>query len=143
MEPGKVQAVLASLRPSRYGYQSDPLPKPLFHGAQVTFAIQTESMPVDSPSTPNASMMALARLILSNWETVLEQASREFTSYHEEEAPDATLAVDSPHIWIDKDMLEEENDQRWTFVIGHPDAPDYGTHIEFEGLRILEVWCGD
>ena len=72
---------------------------------------------------------------------ILDEARKQFIKYTAKKDPEAGEQVREPHIWINRDELEEEeNPERWTFVIGREDSPDFGYHIEFDGLTCLEIW---
>ncbi len=57
--------------------------------------------------------------------------------------PDIIERVHEPHIWLSRDVLAEERPDRWSFVVGIADAPDWGIHSDFSGLEFQGIWSGD
>lgn len=51
--------------------------------------------------------------------------------------------VVNPHIWISREVMEQDGEDRWVMVLGVDANPDFGWHIEFERLTALEIWAGD
>jgi hypothetical protein len=56
---------------------------------------------------------------------------------------DGGAKVVNPHIWISREVMQQDGDDRWVMVLGVDVNPDFGWHIEFEGLTALGIWAGD
>lgn len=136
MDESQINAVIESLVQGPKGWTATLPESQTFHGKAVTLRI-------DFPTAPTEQMLALARLILGDIDQVLLTAEREFAGYHEEYEPDAIAKVDSPRIWIDEDALLDDGPERWALVVGFEGREDYGTHIEFDGTRLFDIWSGD
>jgi hypothetical protein len=124
-----------------------PIPPELgrFYGRSIDLDFQTREADIDDffvpraspPPRPNQLNVLLARRVLSDIPRVLSIVEQEVSKY-EAERWDESL-IHEPTIWLyDYDAAE-----RWAFVVGRTDWPDYGVHAEFEGLTFVECWGGD
>lgn len=134
--------IVAELKENRDGWVVE-LSGIEFFGQTVSLVLQT--MPIPSPEilSPSKEMRALVFVVLGSIEGVLSLAKSHFEEYHAEGLSVATGSVAHPHIWIYQDNLEEDGPERWTFVVESNLNPDYGTHVEFDGLSVVDVWGGD
>lgn len=111
---------------------------------RVKLEIDTESVPTEAPPPmPGDELLSLSHLVLANIEPVLQIAGAAYIEYHKEVDPSAIELVERPHLWISIDAVLDDGPLRWALVVGLSDAPDYGTHIEFDGAELVEVWSGD
>jgi hypothetical protein len=143
MQGHDIDNLLAILEPSRHGWTAQLPDNAQFHGQRVILRIQTESIPSGSMPPPTTEMLELARAILLDIDRVLRDGEREFAAYHQEYDPDAVAQADAPRIWIDMDALLDDGPTRWALVVGRKGSEDYGTHIEFDGTRLIDIWSGD
>lgn len=121
------------------------LPESLtFAGQLVSLEIDTESFATEAPPPePSDELMNLARHVLAQVAPILQKAERAYIEYHRDYNPDALANASNPHLWLSVDALLDDGPTRWALVVGLKDAPDYGTHIEFDGAELVEVWSGD
>jgi hypothetical protein len=144
-----VSSIIADLTEDEYGWQVT-LPTSLgrFFGHAVRLEIETRPVAEEgAPPVVSPEETALAKTILANLPAILADAEKKFTRYTDGDA-DAKEQIRDPHIWINRDEFEDSEDdeedmERWTFVVGREDAPDFGYHIEFDGRKCLEIWAGD
>src|SRR5262245_13748427 len=136
MEPRGIDQLLAALTPGKYGWQiTVPTAAGTFLAHAVELQIQTQPIPRESPPpSPNADEVKLVRTILGALRQILEVIEREFRSHVTDWEPDPVGLVCNPHFWIDRDMQEDDGPSRWAFVVEQEGAPDYGLHLEFDGL---------
>lgn len=136
---------ISNLTEHDYGWEGSlPDDVGLFFGQPIGIEIETRPVSEDGPPPPvSRDERMLVRKIIAELPQVLTEAKKQFIRYTAKKDPDASEQVREPHIWINRDELEEEdNPERWTFVIGREDLPDFGYHIEFDGLTCLEIWSG-
>lgn len=93
-------------------------------------------------SPPTSVELNLVRAILLDLKTVVKMAEAALVQHLADET-EALQEVDSPHIWIDRSQLDSKGPKRWALVVNRADWPDFGWHIEFDGLACVEVWAGD
>jgi hypothetical protein len=84
----------------------------------------------------------LVRLILAGLPEVLAEAERQYAEYNAD-FPELFGKIHYPHVWICREVLEDERPDHWAFVVGISDAPDWGIHTEFHGLEFQQIWSGD
>lgn len=137
---------ISNLTEHDYGWEGI-LPEELGRLFGQPIGIEIETRPVSEDGPPplvSQEERALAKRIIADLPQVLAEAEKQFSRYTaKKKDPDAFEQVREPHIWINRDELEEEeNPERWTFVIGREDLPDFGYHLEFDGLSFLEIWAG-
>jgi hypothetical protein len=84
----------------------------------------------------------LVRLVLGGLPDVLAKAEWQYRQYNAD-APDMIERAERPHVWLSRDLLAAEGPMHWAFVVGIADAPDWGIHVEFEGLEFRRIWSGD
>ena len=143
MEPDAIDAVLRGLRPYRWGWRLDSLPRFSFLGKPVALHVDTQPIPTGNPSPPlDATEIELVRLILGGLPGVLAEAERQYRQYNAD-FPDLIERAHEPRIWLSRDILADEGPLHWAFVVGIVDAPDWGIHSEFEGLEFRRIWSGD
>ena len=114
-------------------------------GHPLSIEIETRSVPSDTPIPQlNHDESVLIELILDNIDHCANETLAKLEgdeSYQRLSEADARIA--NPHIWISREKMSEEGMQRWTMVIGVDVNADFGWHVEFDGLKCLEVWAGD
>ena len=114
-------------------------------GHPLSIEIETRSVPSDTPIPQlNHDESVLIELILGNIDHCANETLAKLEgdeSYQRLSEADARIA--NPHIWISREKMSEEGMQRWTMVIGVDVNADFGWHVEFDGLKCLEVWAGD
>lgn len=142
MDQELISQIVAELRENRDGWEVE-LKGVEFFGQPVSLVLQTMPIPRPEILPPSEEMKALVSLVLGSIVGVLVLAKSHFEEYHAEGLSVATGSVFHPHIWIYQDNLEEDGPERWTFVVESNLNPDYGTHIEFDGLAVVDVWGGD
>lgn len=143
LEDSVVDGLLATQTVSESGYTIEiPAEYGTFLGVPIKAIIDTLPLKRDNPPPVNNVEEALFRLIMNNLQTVLPAAEASFLEYNEE-YPEVRAHVANPHIWIYRDNIEEDGPTRWTFIVELSAAPDYGFHIEFDALEVLEIWSGD
>ncbi|MBA4292425.1 hypothetical protein C0431_05595 [bacterium] len=142
MDHELISLIVEELRENRDGWEVE-LRGVEFFGQPVSLVLQTMPIPRPEILPPSEEMKSLVFLVLGSIEGVLTLARSHFEEYHAEGLSVATGSVAHPHIWIYQDNLEEDGPGRWTFVVESNMNPDYGTHIEFDGLTVVDVWGGD
>lgn len=145
MDTTAISQLLTSLKPTKYGWRA-PLPNELanFFGVPVAIEFETRSLPESSwPPEVTEGEKALDQSIFLQLRDVLQKAEREFESSNAERDPYAMGRVSDPHIWILRDEAGVAQPTLWTFVVGAKDAPDFGWHIEFDGIECRGIWAGD
>ena len=114
-------------------------------GHPLSIEIETRSVPSDAPiPSLNDRESELICLIVDNIDHCINESLsklRNDASY--QRLNEANAQVANPHVWISRERTDEEGPQRWALVIGVDVNPDFGWHIEFDGLKCLEVWGGD
>ena len=145
MDPRAIDQLLGALAADDTGWRVDiPPDAGCFLGHPIGLDDQTRHVPEDGPPPPpDESKLALAREVLAGLPRVLAVAEREYTEQAKDWGRDPVGLVRDPHVWLLLDEFEEAGPGRWAFVIGRQDAPDYGTHVEFDRLEFLECWGGD
>lgn len=149
MDESAIDHLLANLSADHSGWSGVvPVEAGTFLGHPIELAIQTRGLDMSifdgveqSPPPPaDERILSLARQILADLPQVLAIAEREYEDY-EEDRFDPSLVSD-PNIWLSCEF-EEDGPERWAFVVGRTDWPDYGVHIEFDGLDFHDCWASD
>ena len=114
-------------------------------GQPLSIEIETRSVPSDTPVPKlNDQESTLIALIVENIDHCINES---LTKLQDDESyqrlNDANARIVNPHVWISREMMHEEGMQRWTMVVGMDVNPDFGWHVEFDGLKCLEIWAGD
>ena len=140
--------ILANLSEDEFGWQVTlPASMGRFFGHDVRLEIETRGVAEDgAPPRVSAEEITLASIILANLPGILADAEKQFTRYNAKRDPEAVEQIRDPHIWICRDDFEDSEGEvmeRWTFVVGREDSPDYGYHIEFDGKKCLDIWAGE
>lgn len=147
MDSQAIDAALTNLESERYGWEAVlPIESGAFLSHAVRLQVQTQPVPGKNGEPPprlSETEAALVRTVLGALAEILAAAEREFIAYNAEYDPDAGAHVHDPHIWIDRDAIEDDGPTRWCFVVGRSDNEDYGYHLEFDGTKFLECWSGD
>jgi hypothetical protein len=89
---------------------------------------------------PSDQERTLLDEILANLPLVIGNAERALAEYEKGTHRDYASHIANPHIWIPK---ERENEDAWTLVVERDDWPDFGWHLEFRRLDLLEIWASD
>jgi hypothetical protein len=141
--PEAIEAVVRELQPNPYGWGCE-LPAPFrFFGRTVELRVDTREYPTDDPTpSPDPDELELVRLILGGLPGVLIEAERQYAEYNAD-FPDLIERAHEPHIWIARNIRETDGPDHWSFIVGIADAPDWGIHIEFQGLEFQRIWSGD
>ena len=145
MQERDVDAVLATLTANDYGWRT-VLPDRLgrFFGQPVGLEIETREVPAaGSPPAVSEREAALVGLIIENLASILTEARKRFDEANSGYEAAVREQVRDPHIWIDREIVEESGGHRWALVVGLQDWPDFGYHIEFKGLECRGMWAGD
>jgi hypothetical protein len=142
MDNPDIEKLLGGLRPTKYGWIALISAEfGGFFGTSITLEFETRPIPqVGAPPEPSEDERYLARTILTNLIVILQEAERRFETYHSE-VPEALSVIANPHIWINRE--EPKGHRSWTFVVGAKGAPDFGCHIEFDGVIFRDIWAGD
>lgn len=141
MDAEAIDLVFESLQDYRWGWRTT-LPSLEFIGQPVGLRIDTQPIPISGTHPlPDAAEMALVRLVLGALPQLLIEIERQYRAHAD--SPDIINRVHEPHIWVSRHMLQEEGQNRWSFIVRIADAQDWGIHCEFEGLDFLEIWSGD
>ena len=145
LDTAAIAQLFDRLAADKYGWRATlPAEFGTFFGVQITIDFETRPLPAKGrPPKVNDGEKELARIILLNLDDVLQEAERRFEAFNTEFDPDSTIQVSKPHIWISRGEAEEIQPNCWTLVIGAKGAPDFGCHIEFDGLDYREIWAGD
>jgi hypothetical protein len=112
----------------------------------VSIHFETRMLPAKKPPPAiSEEEQELAGLILSNLPELLAEVTRRFDAYNEgnKHAAQLRATVRNPHIWISREVQEDEGPSRWFFVIGFAESEDYAIDVEFEGLECIDVAGGD
>lgn len=143
MQANAVAEALELLRPYDYGWRCVLPTSVRFFGHPVALELETRPFPAeDSPPAPSRGEADLASRILAASPEVLAVAERQYAAYNAD-FPDVMAKIDRPRIWICREFQERDGPDRWTFVVGISDAPDWSIFVEFRGLGFFEIWSGD
>lgn len=134
MTESEIEATLNALVENNKRW-SAPLPVS-FMGVPLTLDLEYLDGPLEK-------LLPLARRVLSELEDLLPLAEAEFRVYHEELDPEALAHPVSPKVWIDEDAIIEDGPNRWAITVECGGRVGYGTHLEFDGGELLEIWSGD
>lgn len=112
----------------------------------IAIEIETRSFPDDSPVPAISDEESrLIDTILARLPDCISQCQRllanDPTIRHIRVNGDAKVV--NPHIWISREVMDQDGEDRWVMVLGVDVNPDFGWHIEFEGVTALEIWAGD
>jgi hypothetical protein len=131
------------LKPDSYGWTAEiPAKRGCFLSHSILLELHTRSVPEDMvPPEPDDLEITLARKVLEGLETVLDDSASQFQTYTAAMDREAANHIRHPHIWICREFIEAGS--RWAFVIERDDAPDFGYHIEFDGIHCLGISAGD
>lgn len=131
------------LEPERYGWVADLAnSSATFFGRALKLQIETSDLPVSQePPAPSRAELNLASMILQNLEMLLVTCQTKFTEENPSLDSSALKHIDAPHFWISREFIGDG--KHWEFVIGRDDAPDFGYHLEFDGLNYLGLSAGD
>lgn len=143
MDQADVDAVLERLEPHEDGWRVTFPEAVSFRGLPVSLQISTEPIVRTPTRQPNDDELSLARFILQHSETLLAKADANFQAYHEEQSPGFLQQASNPTFWIWYVELEDDGPTRWQFVVEAETAPDYATHVLFDGLEAIDVTGGD
>lgn len=132
-----------TLEADRYGWTADLSTKDAsFFGHAVVLKIDTSALPVGGPPPPpSRAELSLASVIIQNLSTLLSLCAERFSEDTRRYDGTAVQHVRDPHIWISTEFIGEGS--LWSFVVSRDDAPDFGYHLEFDGLRYLGISAGD
>lgn len=141
MEAVAIDMVLRSLEEYRWGWRT-ALPKVRFMGKPVSLRVDTQPIPTGGLSPPlDATETALVRLVLGHLTGLLPEIERHYRSHAD--SPDIIEHLHEPSVWLSRDILAKEGSDRWSFVVGIADAPDWTICAEFAGLTFQDIWSGD
>lgn len=147
MNNAALKKLLASPTPDPYGWiVTIPETRGTLFGQQLTIRFETRLLPAKKPPPEiNADEQQLAGLVVSNLSDLLVEVARRFDAYHKNKKKIAELrgSIRNPHIWISREIMEDEGPDRWSFVIGFQESKDYAIDMEFDGLKCLDVAGGD
>jgi hypothetical protein len=132
-----------NLEADRFGWSADLASKgAAFFGHSVALKIDTSASPMSGPPPPpGRAELALASVIVQSLSTVLSLCEAKFSEDTCRYDGTAMQHVRAPHIWISTEFIGEGSS--WSFVVSRDDAPDFGCHLEFDGLRYLGISAGD
>ena len=114
-------------------------------GLPLSIEIETRSVPSDLPIPKlNEQESTLIALILENIDHCIAESLAKLRGDESYQRIDeANARITNPHVWMSREMMQEEGIQRWALVVGVDVNPDFGWHVEFDGLECLEIWAGD
>jgi len=114
-------------------------------GLPLSIEIETRSVPSDLPIPKlNEQESTLIALILENIDHCIAESLAKLRGDESHQRIDeANARITNPHVWISREMMQEEGMQRWALIVGVDVNPDFGWHVEFDGLECLEIWAGD
>jgi hypothetical protein len=136
-----IDAVLRSLQQYHWGWRAE-LPGVRFIGQSVELRVDTQPIPTGGASPPlDMTETALVWQVLAALPELLVVIEREYRGHAD--SPDIIDRVHEPRVWLSRDWLAEVGPGHWSFVIGIADAPDWGTHADFDGLVFQRIWSGD
>ena len=143
MDADAIEAVLSGLQPYPYGWRQELPTLYRFFGQPVAVTIETRPFPGDglAPS-PTQAEVNLVRLVLARLSGVLAKAEQEYASYNAA-FPELLGKVHEPRLWVCREFQARDGPERWAFISGISDAPDWTVFLEFRALTFLEVWSGD
>lgn len=132
-----------TLEADRFGWSADLASKGAsFFGHPVALKIDTSASPVSGPPPPpSRAELSLASVIIQNLSALLSLCEEKFSEDTRRYDGTALQHVRDPHIWISTEFIGEGTS--WSFVVSRDDAPDFGYHHEFDGLRYLGISAGD
>ena len=142
MEEGQAKLLFAELAATPDGWRVT-LPDCAFLQRPVDLVLQTLPVPRPAVPQPNEVMKSLAAHLVANLSTVIARAEQAFAAHLGSDFPTYAPRIRNPHLWLYVETLEDDGPSRWTFVVEQIDNPDYGTHIEFDDLLVIDVWGGD
>ena len=145
MDADAIDRLLGDLVPDDTGWRADvPAEAGRFLGRPVWIDLQTRHFPEDGPPPPpDEAKLSLARHLVAHLPEVLAVAEREYKAHATDWEVDPAEVADNPHLWFLLDEFEEAGPGEWAFVVGRSDWPDFGTHLEFDGLTFQDCWSGD
>jgi hypothetical protein len=92
----------------------------------------------EGATKPSDQERELLDEILANLPLVIGNAERALAAYENGTDRDYSSHIANPHIWIPS---ERENQDAWTLVVERDDWPDFGWHLEFRRLTLIELWA--
>lgn len=147
MNKAAIKKLLASATTYPYGWiVAIPAESGTLFERLVTIHFDTRLLPSKKPPPAiSAEEQKLAGLVLANLPDLLAEVTRRFNKYNKgnKHAAQLCATVHKPHIWISRDVQEDEGSNRWSFVIGFEESEDYAIDVEFEGLKCIDVAGGD
>ncbi|WP_425619078.1 hypothetical protein NA78x_002809 [Anatilimnocola sp. NA78] len=147
MNDALIDRLLASPTLDPYGWIVEiPVDRGTFFNQQVSIRFETRLLPAnEQPPAVSEEERKLADLLLSNLPDLLEEVTRRFEAYNQGNKNAAKLreTIRNPHIWISREVTEDEGPDRWSFVIGFQESADYAIDVAFEGLKCIDVAGGD
>ena len=143
MHADAIAQVLDDLKPTKYGWRAMlPAEFATFFGVNVAIVFSTRSLPQRSrPPEVSEGEKALAGSILLDLIRVLQEAERNFEIFNIE-VPEAMSLVSDPHISIYRSEAKESRPNAWELVVGVKGSPDFGFHVEFEGVEYRGIYAG-
>jgi hypothetical protein len=140
MDAKSRRALIKSLKDGRHHFHTIlPAEAGLYYckriGIKISKLFKVPKQVVLSPSEER-----LVAMILGNLPKLAKKAEEEWYGYHGD--PSLPEEVATPHIWISRDLQQKRGPKFWTFIVNHRESPDYGWHLEFEGMKFLDVWAG-
>ena len=118
----------------------DSVLKCSFLNVPVSLMIETSLQQSDAPPLPNSLEKDLALRILNNLKRIIRTAENVVRSYANAENLELADNIDDPHIWISRDMIEEDGSTQWAFVIGTLDPPAYSYNLDFQGIKYKDIF---
>jgi hypothetical protein len=142
MEFKAINKVFQSLEQTKWGWRA-VVPGVTFLERPLELRIDTRSVPTrEPPPMPDEAELALASLVLLGLDGALAEGECPCREYHYG-IKGAVERAHEPRVWLSREVLAKDGPGHWTLAIGIARVPDYGTHIEFQGLSCKGIWSGD
>ncbi len=129
------------LNPYDLGWVAEvPKSRGSFLSHEILLRIHTRSeYAVGEAPQPDASELELTERILRQLPALMADCETQFQTYAEKSAPEAVAHISNPHIWIDRESVDDGF--KWTFIVERNDAPSVRYHIDFEDMMCFGIWA--
>ena len=104
-------------------------------GLTLAIEIETRSVPSDTPIPRlNDHEKTLIALIVKNIDhCICESVARLQNDESYQRLNEAKARITNPHVWISREIMQNEGMRRWAMIAGVDVNPDFGWHVELTG----------
>jgi hypothetical protein len=147
MDAGERKSLAQLLKKGRYKWRMRlPAEAGTFCGRRISLEISPLLWGKRGEPPLTSREIRLVEQILEHLPRLVRKAEREWWGYRGD--PDFPQTVKNPRIWIRREDQAGDKKGEWAFVIEQRNDPErggfagYGWHVEFKGMRFLEIWAG-